>query len=73
MGVVLKKNTITIEGVAYSVDDFSASAKQSVDSIRFSDSQISQLENELAISSTARNGYLKLLNLELASVGKPNG
>ena len=73
MGVVLKKNTITIEGVAYSVDDFSVSAKQSVDSIRFSDSQISQLENELAISSTARNGYLKLLNLELARVGKANG
>lgn len=60
-------NTITIDNIDYAIDDLSVLGKSQLESIRFSDERISQLKNELAISNTARAGYLKVLNAGLAA------
>ena len=57
---------ISIDGIDYSFDNLSDEAKSQIRNIKFSDEQILQLKNELAISNTARTGYLRALNIELA-------
>lgn len=63
-----KKSKITIDGVDYAIENMSASAKSQIANIQFSDEQILQLQNEWAISNTARSGYLSALKSELAKV-----
>ena len=53
---------IIVDDIIYHLDDLTEFAKSQVINIRFSDERISQLRNELAISTTARAGYLKFLN-----------
>ena len=66
----IKDKKLTIDGVDYFMDDLSDVAKSQIANIQFSDQQILQRQNELAISNTARVGYLKELKVELEQVGK---
>ena len=56
---------LTIDDVEYKLDDLSENAKAQLANIQFVDSQIQQLNNELAVADTARIGYTKALKTEL--------
>ena len=45
---------ITIDDVEYNLDDLSDDAKAQLMNIQFVDAQLQQLNNELAVSDTAR-------------------
>ena len=51
----------------YKLDDLSDAAKAQVSNIQFVDAQLQQLNNELAISDTARIGYTNALRSEVQS------
>ena len=55
-------NNQTIEDLVKNSKHLSDAAKLQIENIRFTDEQIAQLRNELAVSNTARSGYLKVLN-----------
>ena len=63
-----KQNVITIDGIEYASDKLSENAKSQVANIQFVDSQIQQLNNELAVADTARIGYTNALKAELKQV-----
>jgi len=65
-----KKATITVDGVDYAVDSLSSNAKAQLANIQFVDAQIQQLNNEWAVSDTARIGYTNALKNELAKTAK---
>ena len=65
MNIVPEKRVVTVNGVDYPFDNLSDVAKSQIENIEFSDEQISQLQNELAISNTARNGYIRSLTNQL--------
>ena len=62
------KPKINIDGTEYAVDEMSDKAKELLVNVQFVDSQIQQLDNEWAVSDTARIGYSQALNLELAKL-----
>lgn len=70
MGSNAETEKVTIDGVNYLLSDLSETAKLTVLSIRFSDAQIHQLQNELSVSNTARAGYLKFLKAGLLQPSK---
>lgn len=55
-------NKILVDGTVYRFEGLSEVAKSQVNHIRFSDVRIAELQNELAVATTARVGYLKFLN-----------
>ena len=57
--------TITIDNIEYNIKDMSEQAIAQLDNIRFVDAQLQQLNNELAVSDTARLGYTAALKSEL--------
>jgi cell division protein ZapA (FtsZ GTPase activity inhibitor) len=57
--------TIRIDDVDYNVDKMSEEAKKLLSTIQFIDQQLNQLQNEFAVSDTARIGYLNALQKEL--------
>ena len=59
---------ITIDDVQYNLDDISEEAKMQLMSIQFVDGQLQQLNNEWAVSDTARIGYTNALKAELAKI-----
>ena len=59
---------ITIDDVEYSLNDLSDNAKAQLGNIQFVDAQLQQLNNELAVSDTARIGYTNALKSELAKI-----
>lgn len=59
---------ITIDGVEYNLNDLSDNAKTQIANIQFVDAQLQQLDNELAVSDTARIGYTNALKGELAKI-----
>ena len=61
-------NKITIDDVEYNLDDLSDDAKAQLMNIQFVDAQLQQLNNELAVSDTARIGYTNALKSELAKI-----
>ena len=65
MNSVAEKRAVTVDGVDYSFENLSDVAKSQIKSIQFSEEQILQLQNELAISNTARNGYIRALTNEI--------
>ena len=65
MNSVPEKQAVTLDGVDYHFENLSDVAKSQLKNIQFSDEQISQLQNELAISNTARKGYIRALTSEL--------
>lgn len=57
---------ITIDEVEYSLDSLSDNAKAQIANIQFVEAQLQQLNNELAVSDTARIGYTNALKTELS-------
>lgn len=64
-----KSQKITIDDVEYNLDDLSDKAKAQIPNIQFVESQLQQLNNEWAVSDTARIAYTNALKAELAKVG----
>lgn len=62
------KKKITIDEVEYNLDELSDSAKAQLTNIQFVDAQLQQLNNELAVSDTARIGYTNALKAELTKI-----
>lgn len=62
------KQTVTIDEVEYNIDDLSDEAKAQLLNLKFVDDKILQLNNEWAISDTARIGYTQALQKELAKI-----
>ncbi len=56
---------VTIEDVEYNLDELSDKAKVQLANIQFVDAQLQQLNNEWAVSDTARIGYTNALKAEL--------
>jgi len=67
------ENTISkvnIDGVEYNLDELTQEAREQLTNIQFVDAQIQQLNNEWAVADTARIGYTRALNTELAKLKK---
>ena len=62
---------ITIDDVEYDLKDLSEDAKSQLANIQFVDAQLQQLNNEWAVSDTARIGYTNALKSELAKIEVP--
>ena len=62
------KQKITIDGVEYKLNDLSDNAKSPLANIQFVDAQLQQLNNEWAVSDTARIGYTNSLKAELSKI-----
>lgn len=56
---------VTIDDVEYNLDELSDNAKTQLANIQFVDAQLQQLNNEWAVSDTARIGYTNALKAEL--------
>ena len=56
---------ITIDGTEYSLGSMSDAAKAQIANIQFVDTQLQQLNNEWAVSDTARIGYTRALKAEI--------
>ena len=61
---------ITVDGVEYNINEMSDAAKAQLSNIQFVGDQIQQLQNEWAISDTARLGYQAALKGELLKSAK---
>lgn len=59
------KNVLTIDEVEYELESLSEEAKAQLDNLRFVEERINQLQNEWAVSDTARIGYSNALEKEL--------
>ena len=59
---------ITVDDVEYNLADLSDEAKTQILNIQFVDAQLQQLNNELAVSDTARIGYTNALKAELTKI-----
>ena len=59
---------ITIDNIEYDLDTLSDEAKVQITNIQFVDSRLQQLNNEWAVSDTARIGYTNALKAELAKI-----
>jgi hypothetical protein len=59
---------ITIGDTEYDASNISDEAKKQIQNLQFVDAQIQQLKNEWAIADTARIGYTRALNTELAKI-----
>mgnify|MGYP001201602997 CR=1 FL=1 len=59
---------ITIDDIEYNLDELSDKAKEQLANIQFVNAQLQQLNNELAVSDTARIGYTNALKGELAKI-----
>lgn len=66
------EETITIDGVEYPLKDMSDQAKAQIANIQFVDQQLQQLNNEWAVSDTARLGYSHALQKELEELKSKN-
>jgi lipid II:glycine glycyltransferase (peptidoglycan interpeptide bridge formation enzyme) len=65
-----KADKITIDGKEYALSALSEKAKMQLANINFVDERIQQLNNELAVSDTARMCYSNALKNEIASKAK---
>ena len=61
---------MTVDGVEYNINEMSDAAKAQLSNIQFVDHQVRQLQNEWAISDTARLGYQAALKGELLKSAK---
>jgi cell division protein ZapA (FtsZ GTPase activity inhibitor) len=61
---------VNIDGVEYNLDELTQEAREQLTNIQFVDAQIQQLNNEWAVADTARIGYTRALNTELAKLKK---
>ena len=65
MAEKVKENKLIIDSVEYSLDNLSESGKASLNSIKFIEKQLQQLNNEIAVADTARIGYSNALKHEM--------
>lgn len=65
--MVSKMTTIRINDVEYKIEDLSHESKAQLASIQFCDQEIQRLQALAAAMQTARLGYMKALQSELAS------
>ncbi len=56
---------ITIDNVEYKLDDLSDEARAQLANIQFVEARLQQLNNEWAVSDTARIGYTNALKADL--------
>ena len=56
---------IMIDGIEYETDGLSDNGKAQLASLQFLEAQMHKLRNEIAVYSTAKNGYLATLKAEL--------
>ena len=61
---------VMIDGREFSLDKLSENAKAQLKNLQFVDAQLLQLQNELAVSDTARIGYTNALNNEISKSPK---
>ena len=61
----LEAQIITIDGQEYDAQALSDAAKTQLRNIQFVETQLQQLNNELAVADTARIGYTNALKAEL--------
>lgn len=61
---------VSIDGQDYQINDLTEGAKAQLANIQFVDTQLQQLNNELAVADTARIGYTAALKNELAKVSR---
>ena len=59
---------VTIDDVEYNLDKLSDNAKAQIANMQFVDAQLLQLNNEWAVSDTARIGYTNALKAELEKI-----
>lgn len=59
---------VTIDDVEYNLDKLSDNAKAQIANMQFVDAQLQQLNNEWAVSDTARIGYTNALKAELEKI-----
>jgi hypothetical protein len=59
------KNFVTIGDQKYDREKLTSAAKEAIRSINFCDAKIRQLQNELAVSETARLGYKYAIHHEV--------
>ena len=64
------EGVITIDDDEYKISEMSDAAKAQLSNIQFVDGQIRQLQNEWAVSDTARLGYQAALKVELLKSSK---
>ena len=57
---------ITVDGIDYNTEDLSDNGKAQLASLQFLEVQMQKLRNEIAVYTTARNGYIQALKPELA-------
>ena len=57
---------ITVDGIDYNTEDLSDNGKAHLASLQFLEVQMQKLRNEIAVYTTARNGYIQALKAELA-------
>jgi hypothetical protein len=60
-----EKQTFTIDGKEYSLDNLSEEGRSQINNIQYVDGQIVKLNNQLAVSDTAKNAYLNALRNDL--------
>jgi hypothetical protein len=65
-----KDQKITVDEVEYKLDDLSDNAKAQLSNIQFVDVHLQQLNNEWAVSDTARIGYTNAIKAELTKASK---
>lgn len=65
MTEVTNDQVVTVDNVEYNIDDLSEGAKSQILNLQFVDTQLQQLNNEWAVSDTARIGYSNALKEEL--------
>ena len=57
--------TITIDDVAYKIDDLSDNAKGQIQGIQMAEAEIKRLNIQVALAQTARNAYILALQADL--------
>ncbi|MDR5899555.1 DUF6447 family protein [Halomonas vilamensis] len=60
-----QKQKVTIDGAEYNLSDLSENARNQVMNLRVTDQEISRLQQQLAITQTARKAYANALAEEL--------
>ena len=65
-----KPGTLTVDDIEFHLSEMSDAAKAQYSNIQFVDEQVRQLQNEWAVSDTARLGYSAALKGELLKITK---
>ena len=62
------EQTISIDGSDYKLSELTDAARAQISNIQFVDARIQQLDNEWAVSDTARMAYANALKNELSKI-----